>query len=125
MSTNVLGGGVLDGSLGVNPTWASLTIPLGRVVQSLSSGLTIDYHIVQSVQVGDGKLLKNGLYANPAKLTVVASVSSVNNKFGDVVLSKGDVGLGNVDNTSDLGKPVSTATDNEIRKVRTLALVGL
>lgn len=27
----------------------------------------------------------------------------------DLVLTKGDVGLGNVDNTSDLGKPVSTA----------------
>ena len=37
-------------------------------------------------------------------------VTSVNGKTGAVVLNKGDVGLGNVDNTSDLAKPVSTAT---------------
>lgn len=36
-------------------------------------------------------------------------VTSVNTKTGVVVLSKGDVGLGNVDNTSDANKPVSTA----------------
>lgn len=36
-------------------------------------------------------------------------VSSVAGKTGPVVLVKGDVGLGNVDNTSDADKPVSTA----------------
>lgn len=37
------------------------------------------------------------------------AVSSVNGQTGVVVLGKGDVGLGNVDNTSDANKPVSTA----------------
>ena len=37
-------------------------------------------------------------------------VTSVNNKTGAVTLAKGDVGLGNVDNTSDANKPISTAT---------------
>ena len=37
------------------------------------------------------------------------SVKSVAGKTGDVTLDKGDVGLGNVDNTSDANKPVSTA----------------
>ena len=36
-------------------------------------------------------------------------VTSVNNKTGAVTLAKGDVGLGNVDNTSDANKPISTA----------------
>jgi hypothetical protein len=39
-----------------------------------------------------------------------SEVTSVNTKVGDVVLNKSDVGLGNVDNTSDLNKPISTAT---------------
>ncbi len=40
-----------------------------------------------------------------------SSVQSVNGKTGNsVTLVKGDVGLGNVDNTSDLDKPISTAT---------------
>lgn len=39
-----------------------------------------------------------------------APVQSVAGKTGAVTLAKGDVGLGNVDNTSDASKPVSTAT---------------
>lgn len=48
-------------------------------------------------------------------------VNSVAGKTGAVTLVKGDVGLGNVDNTSDLSKPVSTATqtalNNKVDKV--------
>ncbi|EME14821.1 hypothetical protein [Rhodococcus triatomae] len=39
-----------------------------------------------------------------------SEVNSVAGKTGVVTLVKGDVGLGNVDNTSDLAKPISTAT---------------
>lgn len=38
------------------------------------------------------------------------AVSSVAGKTGVVVLDKSDVGLSNVDNTSDVNKPISTAT---------------
>lgn len=41
--------------------------------------------------------------------TTFAPVQSVAGKFGTVTLTKADVGLGNVDNTSDASKPVSTA----------------
>lgn len=37
------------------------------------------------------------------------SVTSVNTRTGDVVLTSADVGLGNATNTSDANKPVSTA----------------
>ena len=39
-----------------------------------------------------------------------APVTSVNNKTGAVSLKASDVGLGNVDNTSDANKPISNAT---------------
>jgi hypothetical protein len=39
------------------------------------------------------------------------AVDTVSGRTGAVVLTKADVDLGNVDNTSDTGKPVSTATD--------------
>jgi hypothetical protein len=42
------------------------------------------------------------------------AVSSVNGYTGSVVLVKADVGLGNVDNTSDLNKPISTATQTAL-----------
>ena len=39
-----------------------------------------------------------------------SAVQSVAGKTGDVTLVKADVGLADVDNTSDLDKPISTAT---------------
>jgi hypothetical protein len=44
----------------------------------------------------------------------LAPVQSVASKTGDVTLVKGDVGLGNVDNTADADKPVSTATQTAL-----------
>lgn len=43
-----------------------------------------------------------------------APVLSVNGLTGAVVLSKSDIGLGNVDNTSDANKPISTATQTAL-----------
>ena len=40
-------------------------------------------------------------------------VTSVNGKTGAVTLSKDDVGLGNVDNTTDANKPISTAAQTK------------
>ena len=45
-----------------------------------------------------------------------SEVTSVNTETGAVVLDKADIGLGNVDNTSDLNKPISTATQTAITK---------
>lgn len=52
------------------------------------------------------------------------SVTSVNSKFGDVILNKNDISLSNVDNTSDINKPVSialqTALDNKVNITTTI-----
>ena len=45
---------------------------------------------------------------------VGAPVTSVAGRIGDVTLTKSDVGLSNVDNTSDANKPVSTATQTAL-----------
>ena len=42
------------------------------------------------------------------------SVTSVAGKTGIVTLTKTDVALGNVDNTSDANKPISTATQTAL-----------
>lgn len=59
--------------------------------------------------------------ANPAVLEgwtqlsyPTAPVTSVAGKTGAVTLAKGDVGLSNVDNTSDANKPVSSATQTAL-----------
>ena len=48
------------------------------------------------------------------EITAGGAVLSVAGKTGTVTLVKGDVGLGSVDNTSDLAKPVSTATQTAL-----------
>lgn len=45
---------------------------------------------------------------------ITAPVTSVASKTGAVTLIKSDVGLDNVDNTSDLNKPISTGTQNAL-----------
>jgi len=54
-----------------------------------------------------------------------APVTSVAAKTGVVTLVKGDVGLGSVDNTSDVGKPVSTAQATAIGLKYTLPGSGI
>src|SRR4029077_17544023 len=49
------------------------------------------------------------LYYTNARASAAAPVQSVAGRTGAVALTKVDVGLGNVDNTSDANKPVSTA----------------
>ncbi len=44
----------------------------------------------------------------------VLQYNSTNNKWEHETLTKSDVGLGNVDNTSDLNKPISTATQTAL-----------
>ena len=53
-------------------------------------------------------------------------VTSVNSKTGDVVINKGDIsGLENIDNTSDINKPVSAATLTELNnKVPTARVIN-
>lgn len=61
----------------------------------------------------DGKLYTkkdNGT----ASIVEIGAVTSVAGKSGAVTLVKGDVGLSNVDNTSDANKPVSTATQTAL-----------
>lgn len=63
----------------------------------------------------------NGI-ATGAQVNAVTSVAS---KTGAVTLVKGDVGLGNVDNTADTAKPVSTAQQTALNLKANLASPSL
>lgn len=56
--------------------------------------------------------------------TPADAVVSVNGQTGIVVLSKDDVGLGDVTNTADLDKPISTATQAALDTKLDLTLMG-
>jgi hypothetical protein len=79
-----------------------LNSALGAKQDTLVSGTNIKTVNSQSI-LGSGNIAISG-----------GAVDSVAGKTGDVTLVKGDVGLGNVDNTSDANKPVSTATQTAL-----------
>jgi hypothetical protein len=54
------------------------------------------------------------LYHTTARASAAAPVQSVAGRSGSVTLTKSDVGLSSVDNTSDAAKPVSTATQTAL-----------
>lgn len=74
---------------------------------------------IQDVTLGVGQIMVELANEGPQGPTGSGgggggAVDSVNGYTGVVVLVKGDLGLSNIDNTSDADKPVSTATATAI-----------
>lgn len=72
-----------------------------------------------SIRIGSSATVNNVLMTDAQgngtwKPVPTAPVTSVNGKFNDVVITASDVGLGNVNNTSDANKPISTATQTAL-----------
>lgn len=69
----------------------------------------------------DGQVLTKDSGASGGFTWVAAPVTSVASKTGAVTLDKADVGLANVDNTSDASKPISaaqqTALDSKVNGI--------
>lgn len=62
-------------------------------------------------QIGDYAIYNGSVWE---KSDTTDAVASVNSYTGNVTLTKSDVGLSNVDNTSDANKPISTATQTAL-----------
>ena len=77
------------------------------------------------VQIGDGLNINNGIISVMPVDVPIMSISKNGtlivpdeNKNVNIVIDKSDVGLSNVDNTSDLDKPISNATQQAINNVK-------
>ena len=73
---------------------------------------------ISSWSIGDW-IVSTGAVWN--KVSGSSAISSVNTRTGAIVLSSSDVGLSNVDNTSDVSKPISTATQTALNLKANLA----
>ena len=118
-SVTVPAGAVYTAVIGDNTT---TEFTLSHALNSLDVGV---YMYEYSGNKATTDTLVERLNANQIKLTFAVApttdqyrvvvykpgqaVNSVNGQTGDVVLTKGDLSLGNVDNTADLDKPISTA----------------
>lgn len=72
----------------------------------------------------DSFQLANTAYVKDLIAAIVFPVASVAGKTGVVVLAKADVGLGNVDNTTDLAKPISTLTQTALNTKQATLVSG-
>jgi len=114
----------LPGTLVANAIYYVRSGGLFRTVITGNAG-----EIVEQDSVTAGQLA--GKQNTSAELTAIADIVAVSNDIiqrksgawvnrtpaqlkADLALAKGDVGLGNVDNTSDANKPISTATQTAI-----------
>jgi hypothetical protein len=118
----------VDGANYVDFRGTQLYTPAGVASShSLLSNLSSDDHLQYHTDArGDARyytksqadtlLLAKYDASNPAGYITLLQVpvTTVNSQTGDVVLNKEDVGLSNVDNTSDANKPVSTATQTAL-----------
>ena len=77
-----------------------------------------DFEKVKSVNGKIGKVvLKTSDLENDSDYTTNATLTvHTSNKSNPHNVTKSQIGLGNVDNTSDLNKPISTATQTELNK---------
>ena len=89
------------------PTLASGTGSPGDVYRVSVAGEALSL----TFEVGDYVIYNGSTWE---KSDTTDAVASVNGYTGNVTLDKDDVGLGNVDNTSDANKPVSTATQTAL-----------
>jgi len=108
-STGKLDGLTLDigGPAGTWPTEGSW-----YHIEATAGGVTREFSIWVSSAVKSIDL--TGELTFTSAPTQSHPVTSVAGKTGAVTLVKGDVGLGNVDNTSDASKPISTAVQTAL-----------
>ena len=105
------------------PTEDGVEGPDYKVPAYLADGVpywrsTKDFGKVKSVnnKIGD-VILKTSDLENDSDYTTNATLTAhTSNKANPHNVTKEQIGLGNVDNTSDLNKPISTATQTELNK---------
>lgn len=106
----------------INKALDRITMWGQRLKEQISALGTLATQTAAGLMSAADKLKLDGIQAGAQ----VNAVTSVAGKTGAVTLVKGDVGLGNVDNTSDASKPISTATQTALNaKANTSALAAV
>lgn len=118
--------GVPSGGGGGSTAWADITgkpttFTPSAHTQAISTITGLEDALEDKANVVDVVDLANNMQTSLTAVSNVANAAVPNTRTvagkalsADVTLVKGDVGLGNVDNTSDSAKPVSTATQTAL-----------
>ena len=87
-----------------------------KKINSLPSGDNITPNAIYFLNKGNEKYEMYVSNEDGDSLYSSKKVQSINNKTGNVILNKNDLGLSNVNNTSDVNKPISIATQNVLNQ---------
>ena len=102
-----------DVGLGNVDNTSDASKPISTATQTALDGKASSTHV-------HGNIKNNGAIGTTANLPIITTTSGVLTTTSTtdfklkLALTKSDVGLANVDNTSDLNKPISTATQNAL-----------
>lgn len=97
--------------LAENETISGAKTFTGKVIMNSNDNVGIGTTTPSEKLEVNGTVKATKFKGNGSELTNIPyPVTKVAGKTGAVTLAKGDVGLGNVDNTSDANKPISNAT---------------
>ena len=98
----------------INTTITNSVNSINEAISLLQQAIDLKQSLVDK-GIANGYASLNSIGKVPqSQLDITFPVVSVNGKTGDVNLSSSDVDLGSVDNTSDLDKPISTATQTAL-----------
>lgn len=101
---------VAGGFTTTKPVAPNHSVYVALVTRSHQNQGAIEVRIANGYELEE---LHNVLITNPTNGQVIA-FDSVDSLYKNITLTKASVGLSNVDNTSDLSKPVSTATQTAL-----------
>lgn len=122
---DLVGGKVPSGQLPAITTGEHVTVANQAAMLALTAAQVQPGDIaIRTDQSGHRYLLADpdpSVLGNWIALETPDGVTSVQGYTGAVVLSKADIALGNVDNTSDINKPVSTAQQTALNNKQPLA----
>ncbi len=125
-----------DGASSVKfPVWSAVVSYVTGLGYLLASTAASTYQTLANIVTSFGatpsdskypseKLVKDSLDSKQNTLVSGTNIKTIENQSilgsGNIDLTKSDVGLSNVDNTSDLNKPISTATQTAIDNISTV-----
>ena len=118
------GAGLTGGTISTSGTIKANLVSETKLANSAAAATEVAGRVYPVALDKDGKMAVNVPWENTQTVTGVKGDSESSYRTGNVNVTKTNIGLGNVDNTSDANKPISTATQTALDGKVSTSLLG-